>query len=63
MTTEQSAPQQLHEVLDQMAPFLELAKQVNWGVQITLLQDKHGNASGEPRLTIGPTVAKPEKKP
>lgn len=58
-----SAPKELHDTLDMMAPFLELARQTRWGVQITLFQDKNGCTSAEPRLTVGPTVAKSEKKP
>ncbi len=55
-----SAPASLHAQLDMMAPFLELAKRTNWGCQIVIFQDKDGNVSAEPRLTIGPKVGKKE---
>lgn len=58
MTIEQSAPQQMHDLIDQMAPILELAKQTHCGVSIVITRDKHGNISPDWKLTVGPAVAK-----
>lgn len=58
MTALAAAPQQMHDLIDQMAPILELAKQTHCGVAITIVRDKHGNISTDWKMTIGPAVAK-----
>ncbi len=53
-----AAPQQMHDLIDQMAPILELAKQTHCGAQIIIFRDKYGNISADWKMTIGPAVAK-----
>jgi hypothetical protein len=48
----------MHDLIDQMAPILELAKQTHCGVSIVITRDKHGNISPDWKLTVGPAVAK-----
>jgi hypothetical protein len=53
----ESAPAQMHELLDALGPVIALARRIGMGSTIILTVDKHGNVQ-PPKITSTGDVAK-----
>lgn len=47
LTVEESAPKQVHDILDTVWPLVPHARRMGMGAQIVLHFDKHGNYTGQ----------------